>query len=80
MNGEVGNGGVCPVGRILACKEALSIHEQRGELEREMIVTVERTRRRPAGGRQKMRHTTKIRWGRRSPLGKATERETKQRL
>lgn len=59
MNGEVGGVG-CPVVLILACEEALGIHEQRGELECEMIVTVERTSGGLGGERQKMRHTTKI--------------------
>ena len=65
---KVGDGRVCPAGRILTCKQRFSIHEQRGELECEMIVTVESTRRGAGGERQRMRHTTKKRRGLCSPL------------
>lgn len=69
MSGEVGYGRVCPGSRILARKQGVCIHERRGELECKMIVTVERTGGEVGGGRQKMRHTTKIQRGLCSPLG-----------
>jgi len=70
----VGDGGVCPGSRILAREQGVCIHEQRGELECKMIVTVERTGGGPGGGRQKMRHTTKIQRGLCSPVGKTIDR------
>ena len=70
MSGEVGYGRVCPGSRILAREQRICIHERRGELEFKMIVTVERTGGGVGGGRQKMRHTTKIQRGLCSPLGK----------
>lgn len=68
MNKEVGDRGGFPIGRILTCKQRFSIHEQTGELECEMIVNVERMRRRPGSERQEMRLTTKIQQEFYSPL------------